>query len=135
MFTKWSTCVFYREELEKVFFKQGNTAMLKEDQRKHWKFVEAERVEYAVKRDRTSREPNNYCSVIVDGADQSAFGMPHFANNTKNMRGEKMKVRVIGLKEHLSYLHIMLFLLTEEHETGANHVIECPHRFLTAKSQ
>ena len=73
MFTKCSTCVFFREELEKVFFRSGPSEIIKSGQRKHWKFVEAERLEYAIKRDLASREPNEYCSIIVDGADQSAF--------------------------------------------------------------
>ena len=56
-------------------------------------------------------------------------------HNTKTMRGEKMKVRVVCLKDHLFSPNIMLFLLTEEHETGANHIIECIHRFVTDKGR
>ena len=106
---------------------------LKAAQHKHWKFFESERLEYSMKRDLARREQQSYCSIVVDGADQSAYGLPHFVFNTKNMRGMKLKVRVIGLKEHLAVPSVTLFLLTEEHETGANHVIEAIHRFLTEK--
>ena len=43
---------------------------------------------------------SKYCSIIVDGADQSAFGLPHFTTKPKSNRGHALKVKLIGLLEH-----------------------------------
>jgi len=34
--------------------------------------------------------------IIVDGADQSSFGLPHFVTSSKSQRGHGLKVRLIG---------------------------------------
>lgn len=44
-----------------------------------------------------------------------------------------MKVRLIGLLKHARENILRLFTLTEEHETGANHVVETVHRFLQSR--
>lgn len=41
-----------------------------------------------------------YCSTIVDSADQSALGLPHFTTKTKSERVHALKVRLIGVLEH-----------------------------------
>ncbi len=97
--------------------------------------MQRERLEYAKKRDQAIRNPSKFCSFIIDGADQSAYGLPHLVHNTKAMRGEKLKVRLIGVKEHLVVPNIFFYLMTEEFDTGANHVIEAVHRFLANKAK
>ncbi len=134
-FTKCSDCEFYRAELARAGLDLNKCDLLKKAKAAHIKHVMQERLEYASKRDRARRNPEKYCSFIVDGADQSAYGLPHLIYNTKSMRGERLKVRLIGLKEHLPIPNIFLYMLTEEFETGANHVIEVVHRFLTEKSE
>ena len=90
-------------------------------------------MEYQKKKDRARLNQAEFCSLIVDGADQSAFGLPHFTTKPKSQRGHALKVKLIGLFEHLIENRLTLFTMTEEIETGANHVIEVIHRFLNAK--
>lgn len=99
----------------------------------HQNFVTQERMEYQKKRDRARLDPGRYCSIIVDGADQSAFGLPHFTTATKNQRGHSLKVKLVGLLAHDVQNHLMLFTMTEEHATGANHIVESIHRFLNSR--
>ncbi len=132
-FTKCSDCEFYRSELAKAGLNERTASVLKRSKAAHIAFVQRERLEYARKRDQAIRNPSKFCSFIIDGADQSAYGLPHLLFNTKSMRGEKLKVRLIGVKEHLLVPNVFFYLMTEEFETGANHVIECVHRFLSHK--
>jgi len=74
-------------------------------------------------------------SLIIDGADQKAFDLPHFVNGWKDVRGQGMKVRLIGVKEHSEPDVISLYLMTEEFETGANHIIEALHRSLVNRAR
>lgn len=48
-------------------------------------------------RDETLLQPIQFCSRIVDIADKSAFGLPHFDINMKGERGHLLKVRFIGI--------------------------------------
>lgn len=70
-------------------------------------------------------------STITDRADQSAFGIPRFVKKTKDVRGEPLKVRLMGLSEHAKPYDLHLFTITGGHETGAKHIVEVLHRFLT----
>ena len=83
------------------------------------------------KRDKARLQPDQFLSIIIDGADQSAFGLAHFMVKSKDDRGHALKVRLIGLLEHNQLNRLRLFTLTEEYPTGANHVVEAVHRFLT----
>ena len=44
-----------------------------------------------------------------------------------------MKVKLVGLLEHRIQNRLNLLTMTEEHSTGANHVVEAIHRFLNKK--
>ncbi len=134
-FTKCTDCEFYRAEMARAGLDLQKCERLKSAKSAHVKYVMQERLEYASKRDRARRSPEKFCSLIVDGADQSAYGLPHLIHNTKAMRGERLKVRLIALKEHLPIPNVFFYLMTEEFETGANHVIEVVHRFLTQKAE
>ncbi len=52
---------------------------------------------------------------------------------TKDDRGHALKVRLIGLLEHNQLNKLRLFTLTEEYPTGANHVVEAIHRYLSER--
>lgn len=41
-----------------------------------------------------------------------------------------MKVRLIGVLENRLLNTLHLYTMTEEHERGANHIVEAVHRFL-----
>ncbi len=134
-FAKCSTCERLRRAISDAVAKRDhkNLPILRRQKADHNHLIAKERREYKKKRDKARLQPNNYLSIIVDGADQSAFGLPHFMIKTKDDRGHSLKVRLIGLLEHNQENKLRLFTLTEEYPTGANHVIEAVHRFLTER--
>lgn len=99
----------------------------------HYKLMAAERSGYAERIDLTRKYPGRYLSIIVDGADQKGYGLPHFVFSTKDDKGHKMKVKCVGVLEHGSEKHLSLFVMTEEFESGANHVLEAIHSVLQKK--
>lgn len=133
-FTVCTECETIRDGLAKAGTDESITAELRSRKLIHVRMVQAERREYQKKSDRACLYPSQFCSLIVDGADQSAFGLPHFLNNTKTTTGHSMKVRLVGVLEHAAVKILSLYTMTEEFETGANHIIEAIHRTLMNKS-
>lgn len=52
----------------------------------HVTFVETEHLSYCKKKDSTRLDPGRFCSIIVDGAGQSAFGLSRIVSKTKDDR-------------------------------------------------
>ncbi len=131
-FAKCSICEKLRKGIHDATAKRDykTLAILRQQKAEHNELIGRERREYKKKRDKARLQPTQYLSIIVDGADQSPFGLPHFMIKTKDDRGHTLKVRLIGLLEHNQQNRLRLFTLTEEYPTGANHVIEAIHRFL-----
>jgi len=114
---------------------KSNRKAIKALKAKHVEDVMIERRGYYGRRDRARAEPWKYMSLIVDGADQSAYNLPHFVNMHKEITGQGLKVKIVGVKEHDREDRNTLFILTEEFETGANHVIESIHRALELRAE
>lgn len=132
-FTICDQCEQLRSALHKAILQSTSTAEIRRQKTEHNTYVATERMAYQMKRDRARLQPSDYCSIIIDGADQSAFGIPHFATTTKTQRGHALKVKLVGLLEHNVENSLFLFTMTEEHETGANHIIEAIHRYLNTR--
>lgn len=81
-----------------------------------------------MKKELATLRPKEYISIAVDGADQKAFSIPHFTSDTKDSRGHGLKVHLIGVLQHSSPNRLRLFTMTADHESGANHIIECCRR-------
>lgn len=73
-------------------------------------------------------------SIIIDGADQAAFGLTHFLSTTKDVRGRAMKVRFIGVLEHAAPRRLQLYTMTEEFPQVDNHIIEIIHRYVNYRA-
>lgn len=134
-FTKCSRCEELRAAIEDAVTMGKDATLLRKQKTAHREFIQLERREYKKKRENAILHPGHYCSIIVDGADQSAFGLPHFMVKTKNARGHAMKVKLVGLLDHKKPNEVHLMTMTEEHETGANHMVEAVHRFLMTRSK
>lgn len=66
-----------------------------------------------------------YCSAVVDGANQLVFGLPHFMTMTKGIRRTLLKVCLIRVHEHCARKHrFSLFTSTDEFRKGVNYIIE-----------
>ncbi len=132
-FTICDTCEEIRSGMKEALVSGSKMDHLLNRRSIHLKMVNDERMEYQKKKDRARLNPSEYCSIIIDGADQRAYGLPHFVTKTKEQKGLAMKLKVIGLLEHDLQNVLHIFTMTEEHETGANHVVECIHRFLNSR--
>lgn len=126
-FAKCTICEEIRVAIKEARAKRQDTTHLKSRKRAHIQAVMKERLEYRKKREKAMLHPRRYISFIIDGADQSAFGIPHFCTNVKSTTGNAMKVRLIGALEHGQPNKLLLMTLTEEYETGANHIIQALH--------
>lgn len=129
-FTKCDTCEHFRMALHTAVVHRKPTDELKYQRKRHLDYIRRERLEYKKNRDRAILEPNSCISLIIDGADQSAFGLPHFTTKVKSERGHSLKVKLVGVLQHAIKNKLRLYTLTEEHKTGANHIIEALHRSL-----
>lgn len=133
-FTKCSLCERLREALAQATRDGTPCGVLKQKKAAHYDFVFRERREYRRKRELSILRPAEYMSIVIDGADQTAFTLPHFAVSVKDTRGHGMKVHMIGLLHHGIINQLNLFLMTDEHETVSNHIIEVLHRFINEKA-
>lgn len=134
-FSKCDTCETLRASLRNAVLNRVSTMDLKERKSAHLRMVWQERLQYKKNRDRAILQPSQYMSMIIDGADQSAFGLPHFTVKTKNERGHSIKVKLVGVLQHGVQNHLRLYTLTDEHQTGANHIIESLHRSISDISE
>lgn len=128
-FSKCTVCEQIDNELMKSRLGGRSTAEILKKKEEHINFVMRERVEYRKKQELAKIEPSRYLSIIIDGADQSAYGLPHFCSSTKDQRGESLKVKVVGVLEHKVKNKLLLLTMTDDYESGSNHIIESLHRY------
>lgn len=100
----------------------------------HLEFVCKKRLEYYKQRVRASLFSEQHCSIIVDGTDRSAFGLPRFKTSTKSQREKAMNVKLIGILKPKNNNNLYLFTMTEEHETAVSHNDDAAHRFLNHRA-
>jgi len=134
-FSKCATCERIRTALIEASAKKLNTEAILEEHARHIDFISKERLEYKTKIELTKLHPLEYMSVVIDGADQSAYSLPHFTFDTKEQRGYRMKVHLIGLLHHMKKSCLELYTMTDEHKKGSNHIVELIHRFLNKQSK
>lgn len=133
-FSKCDVCEQLRQQLADAGMDRLKTDALRELQKKHHQFVEKERLQYYKNRELARKLPKKFASIIIDGASQSAYGLPHWPYETKaTQRGHKIGVHLTGILEHASPNNLTLLTMTDEHKTGANHVIEALHRWISRK--
>ena len=116
-FSKCDICEQIRSEMHILVTSFQSTADLLLRKRAHYDFIAQERMEYKRKRDIAVFNPNEAWSVIIDGADQTAFGLPHFHTNIKSQRGHTMKVKLVGLLEQNVGNKLRLLTMIEDHKT------------------
>ena len=103
---------------------------LKAKEFKHSRFVRAERQSYYDRRTTACKHPEEYFSVIIDGADQSAYSMPHFVLLDKDTAGNGKRIRnhLFGAIVHGRALYGFSYLDNCKH--GTNLTIEALHRVI-----
>jgi hypothetical protein len=99
-FAKCDDCTEFRAKMEESKDKQEK-ATLTFDYKKHIYFVMRERKAYYTHMALAVRHPSEYLSLIVDGADQSDHGLPHFHTRShKTEAAWKMKLHLMGVIAH-----------------------------------
>lgn len=78
----------------------AKSSVLKERKSPHVSMVGEERLQYRKKQDTAILYPENVSSINIDGADKSAFGLPHFVTRPKAVKGRSMNTGLIGLLKH-----------------------------------
>lgn len=77
-FTVCEECESLRLSLRTAIIERKTTVDMRRQKEAHVSYIAAERICYRLKRDRTRLQSSDHCRIIVDGADQSFFGLPHF---------------------------------------------------------
>lgn len=68
--------------------------------------------------------------MVADVAHEPKFALPLFTTRVKDQRDHGVSVHMIGIPCHLQANSLRLFTMTDEHATGANHIIESIQRLL-----
>jgi len=126
-FSKCTTCVNLR-----MNWKDGtddvSRAQKKKECTEHLEFVKQERSYLYYKRDLAKRYPNDFLSIIIDGADQSAYSLPHFKEIDKNTStARKQKSHILGAIKHgrteENTMQCYLYTISDKWEHGSNQTI------------
>ena len=99
------------------------------EEREHWDFIKLERKSYYVRCERAVKEKHKYLSLVIDGADQSRFHLPHFRRKShETAGGAKIGLHLMGCLAHgrASYA----FTVLPHVKQGANATIHVLHRVL-----
>ena len=92
--------------------------------------VQQERACYYESRDKAIRDPENYLSIIIDGADQSSYVLPYFYEKTKSLESKhKLKYKLMGGLAH-GHSKSYLMAIPMNGDNGPNLTIETLHQIL-----
>ena len=118
-------CIDFRER-RRYATSDEERKEIKKQERLHHIFVHEERGTYYVRRCSAIHFPDQYMSIIADGADQSAYGLPHFIEIDKfSSSRRKIPVYLMGVLVHGFRAYGFTYLKNVKH--GTNIVIECLH--------
>ena len=127
-FAKCDVCVAYRADVSKTKDEAALTA-LAADFRSHIQDVKDERGAYYERRDLGASRPDEYLSIIIDGADQQRFALPWFrelSHDTMNLY--RLRLGLHGLLAHGDGAYT--FTALPDQKQGTNATTEVIHRYL-----
>lgn len=78
----------------------------------HEAIIMSAQQEYRKRQVRAVLHPDSYCSIIIDNANQSSFRVPHFVTRSEDMKRSAIKVKLIGVLEHIKQSRLQLFSMT-----------------------
>ena len=111
-----STVEARREELRRI-------------QAAHLASVSRDRTLYEQHKDKAKRHPDKFLSIIIDGADQSNYSLPHFYTRSKeNDKGRPYAAKLQGAIAH--GVATFAFMVPMNAPAGSNLTIETLHRIL-----
>jgi len=121
-------CIDFRER-RRYATTEEERKKLRSHQKIHQLFIHEERGSYYLRRNAGIFMFEEYLSLIADGADQSAYGLPHWIDIDKYSSNRmKMPVYLMGVLVHGYRTFGFTYLKNIKH--GTNVVIECLHHVL-----
>lgn len=72
-----------------------------------------EQTELKKKQDGAILFPEKYRSILINGADQLAFGLSHFITKSRDERDRSLKISLTGLIEHKEPASLFHFTTTK----------------------
>lgn len=60
----------------------------------------------------------------MDGADQTKIALPISTTSVKDQCGHCIAFHLVGLRRHGAIENLWLFTIMDDHDSGANHIIE-----------
>jgi hypothetical protein len=127
-FSKCGYCDKYQEKMKETR-DHIKRAAIKEEANRHIEYIKQEREYYYSKRMKATTQPNKYLSIIIDGADQSIYEMPHFHTTTKGTDGLlKHGMHMVGGLVHGRGSYI--YTANEKYKKDSNFLIEITQRTL-----
>ena len=127
-FSKCDLCVEFINRRNFSLNDEQKTSLKKEEYDHHM-FVRRERQSYYARTHHAKTHKDESLSVILDGADQSAYGVPHFAMKSKTIEAaHKVALKIMGAIVHGRDNYAYTYLPNIKH--GSNITIEVLHRIL-----
>ena len=127
-FTLCDQCVYFINQ-RRVVNSVADRQLLRKLEKDHHAFICNERDSYYLRRLKALTEPNKYLSIIIDGSDQAAFGLPHIIDKDKKTASQhKIPLHLMGALVHGRSTYGFTYLNNVKH--GTNIVIECLHRII-----
>ena len=121
-------CINFRERRRFATTEEERKAIRLEEQI-HWLFVHEERSSYYLRQNAGLLYPDECILIIADGADQSAYGLPHLTELDKFTSNRiRLPVSLMGVLVHGYRAFGFTYLKNIKH--GTNIVIECLHHVL-----
>ena len=136
-FQKCSVCLQFQEQCRKNLDNGRAMDSIRIARDQHLAMISEERAGYFRRQRLAQDDPHRHYSLIIDGAGQCKFGVPHFVEQSKSDKGHKIKVKLVAGLEHLQNdrKRLNVFAMTEEFATGADHIIETLHRILQGRKE
>jgi hypothetical protein len=132
-FSLCDECVKFMERRMHVM-SDKERELVKKEQYAHHMFVRGQRGSYYGRRHEAVSDPRRCFSIILDAADQSAFGSPHLHVHSKEDEGHwKIATHLMGAIVYGRVCHGFTFLPNIKH--GTNITIEALHRVLQHEFQ
>jgi hypothetical protein len=124
-FAKCTMCVRFRERRNET--RDPKTiADLNAEVRAHHLDVKAERAGYYDRRLQACLHPTRYMSVIIDGADQQRYGLPHFCETDHStMNSHRIHLHLMGVLNHGRGPQAITYLPNVKQ--GTNVTVDCLH--------
>lgn len=79
--------------------------------------------------------PADHMYIVIDCADQKSFTRHHFNISVKDNREHGLKAHMKFMPHHEIFNHLHLYLLTREHKSGSNHIVQVLHLVMNKKGR